>query len=239
MFYFDENVMNDIMSLLNKNTYQVENMENGYLNKMSSISNSGLYGNGIETIDSQITAVKDGFTNFKNITSNNCNKVLNLEQRLIEEAGDIPLPKNWDANDTGYSTDIKTVTLDKEDGRAVVEGVASTEQTMTDYYGDQMTNIEKLKNTELHEDELQDYVKAKTVEGLEDITSEETQEQQMEDIKETKRSNLDFINSETDNTTREYDDNYVNVNRETQFEDISKDELDDDDEIKLDDIDIG
>lgn len=236
MFYFDENVMNDIMSLLNKNVYQVENMENGYLNKMSSISNSGLYGNGIETIDSQITAVKDGFTNFKNITTNNTNKMIELERKLIEEASDIPLPKDWDANDTGYKTTVKESNLSKIDGRSVNDGSGDTsERTMTDYYGNDMTNLDKLKNTELHEDKLKDYEKSKEI-GLVDVRSDETEEQHMEDFKETKHDDLTHITKDLNNVNPELDDNYAYTDKDVELDNINDDiQIGD---IGLDDINI-
>ena len=70
MFYYDENKMNDILSLVNKNLMQMSSMEDGYLDNMKPITRSGIYGNGIEMIDSQIVSIKDGLNDLKSITTN-------------------------------------------------------------------------------------------------------------------------------------------------------------------------
>ena len=59
MFSYNDNLMNDMISSINDNIIEMENMEDGYTNKMGSISSSGLYGNGIELVDSQILSIKN------------------------------------------------------------------------------------------------------------------------------------------------------------------------------------
>ena len=98
-----------------------------------------------------------------------------------------------------------------------------------------MTNIDKLKNTELYKDELKDYEKSKDI-GLVDVRGEDTEEQHMEDFKETKRDELSHITKDLNSTTKELDDNYRNIDRDTNLESINDDiQIGD---IELDDINI-
>ena len=89
MFHYNGSAMSDIISNINKNINQMCDMEKGYLNKMEPISKSGLYGNGIEMIDSQIVSIKDGLTDFKNITINNKIAVEETENNLFDDVNDV------------------------------------------------------------------------------------------------------------------------------------------------------
>ena len=218
MFYFDENVMNEIVSMLEKNVYQVDDMNNGYMNKMHPISNSGLYGNGIETIDSQMISVKDGYVNFKNITSNNCNKIIELENKLTKEVDNIELPKDFDASDTGYDLIINNVNLTKNDGKQINEDNVTEKVNLTDYFGENMTELSKLKDEELHDNNLSDYKKTKNID-LNSISSEETKQQQLDDFVITQKKNLKNINDGNDTQNITYFDDYFVDQKD--LEDIS------------------
>ena len=110
-------------------------MEDGYLENMEPISNTGVYGNGVQMIDSQIVAIKDGLTDFKTITTNNSNAIIELEKRLTKEVENIVLPKDFDADDTGYTVELDSTELSKNDGTSI----DSNNETVTYSFDDTAT----------------------------------------------------------------------------------------------------
>lgn len=195
MFYYDENKMNDMLSLVNKNLMQMRNMEDGYLDNMKPISRSGIYGNGIEMIDSQIVSIKDGLTDFKNITSNNSNAFLELEKRLKLEVEDIPLPKDFDASDTGLGVSTDSVKLSKNDGNKINSNNNTNKQELDNNYSNNTKNISKLKKEELDTKELVDYTKA-NIEVLNKLKTEKLVQTNFDDDFKIKMKELASLNLE-------------------------------------------
>ncbi len=217
MFYYDENKMDDILSLVNKNIMQMSNMENGYLDNMKPITRSGIYGNGIEMIDSQIVSIKDGLTDFKNITSNNRNALVELEKRLVLEVEDIPLPKDFNADDTGLLIDIDNASLSKKDGKKVNNNITS-EVSLKDSYSSKKEKISKLKNQELEEEEFGDYLKT-NIEVLKKLKKQELTDITIDDNYKIKMEKLSKLNYE-ELSDEELED-YLHTNKIT-LNDITK-----------------
>ncbi len=194
MFYYDENKMNDILSLVNKNIMQMSSMEDGYLDNMKPITRSGIYGNGIEMIDSQIVSIKDGLNDFKSITTNNSNALQELEKRLVIEVEDIPLPKDFDADDTGLETNVEKVSLSKRDGKHITSENSTDEESYNDKYNVDNKKISKLKVESLDDKELGDYLKT-NIEVLKKLRKEELKDITFDDkynIKNEKLSKLNY-----------------------------------------------
>ena len=67
MFYFDEAEINDILMSINNNigqTYTLSDDFNGNINRMTT---SGLYGNGVDVVASQVNCVKEGLESLKQL----------------------------------------------------------------------------------------------------------------------------------------------------------------------------
>ena len=192
MFYFDEEAMSEMLSLTIKNIDQMRNMENGYLENMSPLSNSGIYGNGVQMIDSQIVAIKDGLTDFRNITTDNSNALVELEKRLKQEVDNIALPKNFDADDVGYSVDGDVVTLSKEDGQSINKDADTTVVAFNDNFTDKSKDLYELKDTELSENKLTDEYNfnKKDIDKLETTDLNENKYNDKYDVEEENLSKL-------------------------------------------------
>lgn len=223
MFYLDDNVINDIISQMNRNIYQVENMSDGYLGKMAPLINSGMYGNGVETINSQMLAIKEGYTHFRNITQNNLNSIVNMENKMTQMARDIPLPVNFDASDTSLGITINNSILEKHDGLSVNAGVDTvTKNEMTDFYDVENEKLFKLKNLDLTENILKEY-KETEKDDIYNINNEnETKEEKIDDYKQTKKENIYNINNGNMTDIERLND-YIYTKKE-EIEDISNNE---------------
>lgn len=220
MFYLDDNVINDIISQMNRNIYQVENMSDGYLGKMAPLINSGMYGNGAETINSQMLAIKEGYTHFRNITQNNLNSIVNMENKMTQMARDIPLPVNFDASDTSLGITINNSILEKHDGLSVNAGVDTvTKNEMTDFYDVENEKLFKLKNLDLTENILKEY-KETEKDDIYNINNEnETKEEKLDDYKQTEKENIYNINNGNMTDIERLND-YIYTKKE-EIEDIS------------------
>ena len=207
MFYYDESKMSDMLSSVNKNIQDMCNMEDGYLNKMDSISNSGLYGNGIEMIDSQIVSVKDSLTDFREITRSNMNYVAELERKLVTDTDDISLPTNFDADDVGVNVDVNNIFLNKIDGRSVNEGIMSTENSMEDKYDVSNENLFKLHEEKVTDIDLDEYERIKE-EELSKLKEEELVNNELNEYEETKTVNLNDSNNYREAHESSFEDNY-------------------------------
>lgn len=192
MFNYDENALNDMLSMVTENIGNMSNMEDGYLDNMSSISKSGSYGNGIEMIDSQIVSIKDGLTDFKNITNSNARAIEELEKRLKSEVEDIELPKDFDASDVGVNVQTSDITLSKNDGLSVNPSVLGGNSEYQDDYDKDLKNIYDLSKSEVSESSLEDYEKTITNE-LENVNVGVVNESIMEDVKESKEIDLSKV----------------------------------------------
>ncbi len=180
MFYYDENRMADMLSLVTKNIGEVHGMEEGYLENMEPISNTGVYGNGIQMIDSQIVAIKDGLTDFKNITAYNSNAIIEMEKRLKQEVENIVLPKDFDADDTGYSVVLDSTELSKDDGTSVDSHNETTKAVLEDNYTEEKENMYSLKEEKTDTKELKDYHGIKE-ESLSKLKEEDLKQNKLED----------------------------------------------------------
>ena len=223
MFYLDDNVINDIISQMNRNIYQVENMSDGYLGKMAPLINSGMYGNGVETINSQMLAIKEGYTHFRNITQNNLNSIVNMENKMTQMARDIPLPMNFDASDTSLGITINNSILEKHDGLSVNAGVDTvTKNEMTDFYDVENEKLFKLKNLDLTENILKEY-KETEKDDIYNINNEnETKEEKLDHYKQTEKENIYNINNGNMTDIERLND-YIYTKKE-EIEDISNNE---------------
>ncbi len=215
MFYFDEGKMLDMVSLVEKNISEMSYMENGYLENMSPISDSGLYGNGIQMIDSQIVSIKDGLTDFRNITRNNMQAVSDLERHMTKEVDNISLPKDFDAEDVGVSVDISNTYLNKIDGRSVNEGISSSYVGLTDQYDVNSKSLFELHKEELDGKKLDDYHDIDE-KDLDKLKEERLVNNELDDYKYTQEKNLRNAKNYKDVYISSLDDDY----------DIEKEDLD-------------
>ena len=212
MFYYDEDRLTDMLSVINKNISEMSSMEDGYLDKMSSFTESGLYGNGIQMIDSQIVSIKDGLTDFKNITRNNMYAFNSLERKLSSETDDISLPHDFDAEDVGFDVSVNNTYLSKIDGRSVNEGVLNNNASYTDLHQDNFQNLFKLHKEEITDKELDEYhdIKDKDLYKLEE---EKLTDNKLDDYKETMGVGLYNTNNNNDVYNSQFEDNY-DINRQ-------------------------
>ena len=214
MFYLDDNVMNDILSLINKNIYQVENMSEGYLAKMAPISRSGMYGNGVETVNSQINAIKDGYVNFKNATVSNFNNIVEIENNLTTMASEIYIPSDFEVVDSSNIVSVSNSILYKEDGRSVNEGIDSIEEKEYDSSSIiENQKLFKLKNIDLNVDSLDEYEKTRHDEINSIKNDNEIEVNSLEDYKETMKNNLENVNNYSNLNVTDLGD-YVYTNKE-------------------------
>ena len=207
--------MNDILSLINKNIYQVESMGEGYLSKMAPISRSGMYGNGVETINSQINAIKDGYVNFKNATVSNFNNIISIENNLTSMASDIFIPDDFEVVDSSNFVSVSNSVLNKEDGRSVNEGIKTAEEEV---YNDasiiENQKLFKLKNIDLNIDSLDEYEKTRHNE-LNGIDNDNLLEKStLEEYEETKKNDLENIDNNNNNLNVSNLGDYVYTEKE-------------------------
>lgn len=212
MFYFDESAMNDMLSLVTKNIGEMHDMEDGYLENMEPISNSGVYGNGIQMIDSQIVSIKDGLTDFKNITSNNANAIIELEKRMTKEAKEIVLPKDFDAEMTGVLVTEDSVTLDKNDGKSINSNNTTITSTLEDKYDVSEKTLSKLKDDEKNVNELDSYQYTKGID-LEEMYTIDTEGQRLQDFYDINEAKLERL--ENNYLEEQGLNEYYGVNKET------------------------
>lgn len=191
MFYYNDVVMNDMISSVGKNIEEITNMEDGYTSKMKPVSNSGLYGNGIELINSQMISIKEGLNNFKNLTVNNCRAVEDMENKLTKEVDKIELPKDFDATDVGVSVKKEDINLFKENGNKIKLDETIKEE-FEDNYNIAKETLEKFVNKALEDSELKDYTDTKTID-LNEIKDSEVKQSELEDYDEI---DYDEINNE-------------------------------------------
>ena len=192
MFYYNENALSDMLSDVDKNINQMFDMENGYLNKMESISKSGLYGNGIEMIDSQIVSIKDGLTDFRNITNNNKNAIKETENRLKIEVSKIKLPENFDPSDVGIIVEASNFSLNKNNGKLINSDNVSNKVTIDDYKNINIDEIKKFAKDALDKINLDEYLKTKEI-NIENINNNTTNKVQIDDYNETEKTDLNVI----------------------------------------------
>lgn len=216
MFYYNADNLSDMLSTITQNIDQMSNMEDGYLNKMSSISKSGLYGNGIEMIDSQIVSIKDGLTDFKNLTTNNAHAVEETEKRLKQDVSKIALPKNFDADDVGLTLKTSGITLSKNNGTAINANASLKEEVIDDSYDIDKKTIQDFVKDSLESSNLDDYIKSKQI-NIGNINEGSVNTSEMEDLKESKEINLNNINKNNTINSNELDDY-----KETEEKDLFK-----------------
>ena len=216
MFYYNAENLSDMLSTITKNIDQMSNMEDGYLNKMESISKSGLYGNGIEMIDSQIVSIKDGLTDFKNLTNSNARAVEDTEKRLKNDVSKISLPKNFDADDVGIVVETSGLTLSKDNGLAVNANASVKEEKLEDNYDVESLSIKNLVKDSLENSNLDDYIKSKQI-NINNINEGSVNTSEMEDLKESKEINLNNIRKEKD-----LENNLLDDYKETEKKEIFK-----------------
>lgn len=231
MFNYNENAMNEILSMINKNIEQMSNMEDGYLNKMDSISQSGLYGNGIQMIDSQIVSIKDGLTDFRNITKNNSAAIEETEKRLKNDVDKIELPKNFNADDVGIHVSVSSTNLSKNDGLSINKNNQINETIADTNYDIEKATIQKLVKDTIKEMSFEDYLKTKQI-NLKNIEKENVKTSEIEDLKEAKDVNLYNINNNKDLNTSELDE-YKETER-TLFNKVKNENLLDNSIFELD-----
>ena len=231
MLNYDENALNEMLNMVSDNIGNMMNMEDGYLDKMGSISKSGLYGNGVEMIDSQIVSIKDGLNDFKSITNTNARAIEELEKRLKQEVSNIELPKDFDASDVGVKTNTDCVDLSKNDGLSVNPSVLGGTISMEDKYDTELENMYNLTKGDTDKSELKDYEKTITNElenidngvvneselvdlkegqekVLEEVESKDTEEQVLEDYEKTNKVMLDEVEENDFTNALEFVDNY-------------------------------
>ncbi|MBR1386775.1 MAG: hypothetical protein IJ568_08100 [Bacilli bacterium] len=207
MFYYDEDRMTDMLSVISKNIREMSEMEDGYLDKMTSFTESGLYGNGIQMIDSQIVSIKDGLTDFKNITKNNMTAFTFLERKLSSETDNISLPHDFDAEDVGFDISVNNTYLTKIDGRSVNEGVLNNDARYVDEHQDNIQNLFKLHKEEITDKNLDEYHDIKD-NDLFKLHEEELTDNMLDDYKETNEVGLYNANYNNDIYNSEFEDNY-------------------------------
>ena len=239
MFSYNDNLMNDMISSINDNIIEMENMENGYTNKMGSISSSGLYGNGIELVDSQMLSIKNGLTDFKNTTVNNCREIEDLENKLTEDVESIELPKDFDATEVGISIDKEEVSLSKEDGDKVKTGYTDKEE-LEDNYFEEEENLEDITTNEVERSELEDF-KDRDYIDLNEINNNEVEESNLEDYKDTKYVDLNELNDNQleENILEDYKETSnidIDELNNNEVEKIIEKELEDFDKVSLKEI---
>ena len=192
MFYYNENALSDMLSDVDKNINQMCDMENGYLNKMEPISKSGLYGNGVEMIDSQIVSIKDGLTDFRNITNNNKNAIKETENRLKAEVSKIKLPENFDPSDVGIIVEASNFSLNKNNGKLINSSNVSNKVAIDDYENINIDVIKKFAKDALEKINFDEYLKTKEI-NIENIKNNTTNKVQINDYNETEKTDLNVI----------------------------------------------
>lgn len=191
MFYLDDNEINDILTMVGRNITQVYNLSDGFTGKLSGMTKSGLYGNGVEVINSQMDCVREGLESFRRITNESVSNIMNYEIELSKKAENIYIPTGFDSVDSSILESFNEYSYSKNDGRSVTETNASKEQNYDGAYANVAAkDLDELKVSDTTEKTMSDYTHINEKENITKLKEEELEENILDDYKETDKNIL-------------------------------------------------
>ncbi len=177
----DDAEMADTASGIRRAFYETDDTSNMLPIKFHSIKKTGLFGNGLKTINKQINSLSNSLMGVENAINEHTDYIMNMEMAFAKEADEIEIPHDFVNTDTRQVNTIDDIYLDKRDGRTVNEG---TEQKPEEHLDESTVNKENLEN----------------------IVTDETQKQELDDRTQIERDDLDNINNEKETEEQIYDD---------------------------------
>ncbi|MBR1385953.1 MAG: hypothetical protein IJ568_03890 [Bacilli bacterium] len=233
MFYLDDNEINDILTMIGRNIGQVYDLSDGFTERLNGITKSGLYGNGVEVINTQIDSVREGLEAFRKITNESIANIANYELDLSKKAENIYIPSGFDSWDSSILETFNEFSYNKSDGRSVTETNASRQSIYDgEYKNVDAKTISKLKVNATTTKEISDYTNIKEKESITKLKEEKLKENILNDYKETNKKIL--RNTNKGNT----DINNINLIDEININE-SKIYAPPKNDIDLEDIDFG
>lgn len=199
-----ESEMDEIAAHLGKSSNSIMDMPSNLAKDFSNVTSTGLLKKSVDLIGKQITQIKESIDNTKKSVQKTYDDFAYVEKSLKIEAEKINTPMDFIKNDSSYVTDKSSLTLNKEDGKAV-NGNNETKKESLDFeksmeYNDDLKKI--VKEYERHNGEIDIKLNKGTLYSIENDYSDEKKE--IDDI-EIEKKNLEHIEKE-ESITVEFDD---------------------------------
>ena len=203
----DENDMNNASQNMNRAFLETSDLNSGLKGNFSSITNTGLFGTGLNKLSKQIDSVSNSIHNVQNTIRLQTEKITSSEREFVRRAEELEIPQDFVKNDSRKVNSLSDIKLNKDDGKQIKTSSVSSSDEIDDY---DLKSI-KIGNINNDNEQPQRYLKDFTFgneTNLKDITSdyEQSQSEIGDDTLVSSSSLEDISNSETQEN--EFDDNY-------------------------------
>ena len=182
-FYYDTDLIDTYRTILTKGSVDYEECENSSKQKFSKLKARGLFNKGFTKLERAFDATSKTMENCKNVNEAYKEQIVTFEKTTSSKIETMKMPSNFSINDSMEINNVATVSLDKNDGRSVNEGVESTEKELTDRYNEVNRSSLGNINNEIAqvEQKLDNLNTIKEKETLKDMTGKEEQKEQIYD----------------------------------------------------------
>lgn len=127
-----EEEMEEAVVGLNKVYADGDNVDKSIPNNFSGMKKSGLFDVGINTINKQLNSINTSVFNLKSMINNHSTEMFNMDRQLANIANKIAVPQDFVKNDSMQANVVKSVALEKTDGKTVNDGQATSSVNMED-----------------------------------------------------------------------------------------------------------
>ena len=107
--------MDDIMAHLNKSASNIMNASSKISSSFSSFTRVGLFSDGANKIQRQMSGISSGISNMENAISRQHDRMIDVERSLSSKASDIQIPIDFVTNDNAYEIAMDSGSLSKDD----------------------------------------------------------------------------------------------------------------------------
>lgn len=205
---FDESKMDEASLLLQRNSDEIKDVADNTASSFASIKSTGLFDNGICSLQSKVGGLSDDIGSVKRIITNHSDEMKYARTKLKEQADSIEIPLDFSINDSAQIVSQSNLSLSKKDGKAINPNnnieVSNLDFKNSLSYNDKLKKIIKEYESTNHEIEISSVDK----ETLKNIKKDNAQgEQSIDEFENLENINIEKMN-ETLTTEEEYDDNY-------------------------------
>ena len=114
-----QNEMDEIKAYLNKSATHIMNSSSKIASSFSSFTKVGLFSDGANKIQRQMSGISSGISNMENAISKQNDKMIDIERNLSIKANDIQISLDFVTNDNAYEIAMSKDSLSKNDGKKI------------------------------------------------------------------------------------------------------------------------
>lgn len=215
MLYYDDNIIDSAITTYDELNVGFDSMSQD-VNKSGEINKQvDLFGNGINKISKQSSAISQRYRNVKKILAESREKWILFESKLKSEISSITIPVFDELKGTNLSVSYNNVSLNKNEGKAINSGEMSFSTTDFDSSIQEKQKLENINNnTQTSSVEMEDNssVNKTNITNINNSTNTEQVQLDSRNLEGNKIS-LENINNAQIDENKELDFNSSNINK--------------------------